>query len=385
MDLGRLADHVQSSAQGAASLAREAFRGLDAMAAQDGYINSDGGGTTTSSSSSTTSGTGRGSGGGSSSSSSAAHHDSRRPNHQHVTRVRFSDHHAKEDEDEEEGRDSASSHSQQPRLNGSSSALSSSCAKRGTMLQSGSSSDRSAGRRNSQPAGLPATNGFARGDTDEDKEEALAGRPYRDDEEADEAASYTTSKKAKKKKNSKRFLDDLDERMSLPMKPMQIEQSGHVVSSSSASTSSSLGGGPNKWASWLPSTAVWKNPATASSSAPPPPPPSAPLWARSRPRASNRSDDPGHDVDQDGGEYRVTSSASMLGDDELAKLRAMMDGTESPPSAGAGTSTTTATPAGRHRPFDVWQRREAFVAITLILFMLVYYLTRDRVQVEDST
>ena len=73
----------------------------------------------------------------------------------------------------------------------------------------------------------------------------------------------------------------------------------------------------------------------------------------------------------------------MLGDDELAKLRAMMDGTESPPSAGAGTSATTAT--ARRSTVEVWQRREAFVAITLILFMLVYYLTRDRVQVEDST
>lgn len=382
MNLDRFVHRVQSSTKNAASMAREAFQGLDAMAAQDEYIHSGDAhvnGTTTRNPS-------RGGGG----ESIAPNHDSRRPTHHPnaTTRVRFSDRY----DDHEERRDPAGSSSDR-RPNGIQVGhASSSCTKRGMpQLQVGSSSDESA--RNPQSSSLRTSLSDELGNNDVDA--GLRGSLYSHRESPTLTSAHNdkldpdaTPTANQKKKNRKRFLDDLDDRLSRPMKPMQIEQSLPGVSSSTVSSSSSSGG-MQKWSSWLPaSVTAWKSPpasnaASYSSSAATP----APLLARSRRvkasgSSSRNDDDPEHDVDQ----YQVKSSAAMLGDDELAHLKAMMDGT-----AGSDTTTSTggdadaATMSRHNNSVDVWQRREAFVAVTLILFLLVYYLTRDVALVDDGT
>jgi hypothetical protein len=374
MNLDRFVHRVQSSTKTAASMAREAFQGLDAMAAQDEYIHSgiininiNGG--------SSSGNTIRGGG-------TAANRDSsRRPSHPNPARVRFSD---RCDDEEEERRDPASSH-HRPNGRGvghaaaasssSSSSSSSSCTKRG---MPGSSSDPISARN---PPNLIRTAKVTDDLDDKDVEEKRRASFYTD-RGANEGTVEDDTRLSKK--NSKRFLDDLDERMSRPMRPMQIEQCSSVpgVSSSSSSSSST---GIQRWASWLPAGAAWKsnqssNAASSSSSSSPAPP--VPLLARSR-RVPSSNADPEHDVDDDD-EYRVKSSAAMLGDDELAKLKAMMEGTTAR-SESADATTAAPRPAASTAAIRVWQRREMFVAVTLILFLLVYYLTRDVALIDDGT
>jgi hypothetical protein len=366
MNLDRFVHRVQSSTKTAASMAREAFQGLDAMAAQDEYIRSGSGNINVSGGGSSSGNTIRGGG-------TAANRDSsRRPIHPNPARVRFSDHC---EEEEEERRDPASSH-HRPNGRGvghaaassSSSSSSSSCTKRG---MPGSSSD-PISSRNPQTCMLTANISDDLNSKDVEEKRRTA---FCTDRDAHEGTVEVDTRPSKK--NSKRFLDDLDERMSRPMRPMQIEQSSSVPGVSSSSS------GIQKWASWLPAGAAWKssnqgsNAASSSSPAPP-----VPLLARTR-RVPPSNAHPEHDVDVDD-EYRVKSSAAMLGDDELAKLKAMMEGTTAA-SESADATTVAPRPASSTAAIHVWQRREMFVAVTLILFLLVYYLTRDVAFIEDGT
>jgi hypothetical protein len=363
MNLDRFVHRVQSSTKTAASMAREAFQGLDAMAAQDEYIHS---GNVSGSGASSSGNTIRGGG------TAANPGSTRRSSHPNPARVRFSDH----CDDEEERRDPASSH-HRPNGSGvghaavSSSSSSSSCTKRG---MPGCSSDPISSRN------LPNLIRTANISDDFDDKDADEKRRtlFCTDRDANEGTGEVDARPSKK--NSKRFLDDLDERMSRPMRPMQIEQSSSVPGVSMSSSSSSSG--IQKWASWLPAGAAWKSNQGSNAASSPSPAPPAPLLARSRRVVTSRNADPEHDIDDD--EYRVKSSVAMLGDDELAKLKAMMEGTAAA-SESANATTAAPRPASSTAAIHVWQRREMFVAVTLILFLLVYYLTRDVAFIDDGT